>query len=115
LRLADVDLVGVATISVTLILNGWASRNARHKESVQRSTDLALLQQTVGTIKDRVDKEFGGNSGGAREKINSIDAKIDSRFAEQGKKIDKIDERTLEQAKDLAKLTGRFDEFTEYE
>jgi len=74
----------------------------QRKVEKKREIEFALLVQTVNTIKERMDKEFGGNSGGVRERINAMSAKIDH-----------IDERTIESAEGLARLTGRFDEHTD--
>lgn len=91
---------------------GWKKdrdkdKKERAKIDEERAVNNALLRAEVKAITDRMNKEFGGNSGGVRERINAMDKKID----EQTEKICHIDERSIQQGEDLAKLTGRFDEY----
>lgn len=80
----------------------WGWKKDRNKVNEERAVNNALLRQEVKAITDRMNKEFGGNSGGVRERINAMSAKIDH-----------IEEKIDETAIGLAKLTGRFDEHTD--
>ena len=81
----------------------WGAYFVRQKKvEAKRQVEAALMQQSLEFIKERMSKEFGGNSGGIRERINAI-----------GLKIENIEERTIETAEGLARLTGRFDEHTD--
>lgn len=77
------------------------------KTSQKREVKLELLIAKVETIDKRQEKEFGGNGGGFRERLNSMDKKLDS----QDKIHDDIIERQDETAQNVANLTGRFDEY----
>ena len=79
---------------------GW--KKERNKSSEERAINNALLTQKVEAITERMNKEFGGNSGGAREAINNLKVTVDN-----------IDKKVDKQGEDLAKLTGRFDEHTD--
>lgn len=74
----------------------------RKKLEQKHAVEFALLQQAVNYIKERMEKEFGGNSGGIRERINAMDGKID-----------KIEEKVDANAIDIAKITGQFSQHIE--
>lgn len=89
-----------ATCALMATWFGWYK--SRKSSEAKHAVEMALLHKDIKSIVDRMNKEFNGNSGGIRERINSMDDKID-----------RIEERVDENATDLAKLTGRFDEHTD--
>jgi hypothetical protein len=48
----------------------------------------AVVSTAVAPIHEKLEKEFGGNSGGVREAINKIDQKVDANRDELLKKMD---------------------------
>lgn len=110
------DLSGIASNVVQIIWGPsaavaayWAYKKARKaddekraNEKTEREVEMRLLHRDVTLIIERMNKEFNGNSGGIRERINMIDGKVDL-----------LDARVSENSIDLAKLTGRFDEHTD--
>ena len=57
------------------------NNRAKKKKSVDDAVNYALLQKSVVDLAAAFKKETGGNSGGFREKINSIDRKLDTHIA----------------------------------
>jgi len=76
----------------------WGSILIQQKRAEKRrEVEFALLQQQVTYIVERMNKEFGGNSGGAREAINSLKSTVET-----------IDKKVDTHGEDLAELRGRF-------
>ena len=80
----SVDVVGIVAVVIAVYSNGQINRRAKRKEIAatieiekSRAAELATLTAQVTDLKEKLDAETGGNSGGIREKVNSMDEKVD--------------------------------------
>ena len=110
-------IVTGATQTAVLLLALWGARRGLkkdHKESVgatiaaevDRQVKQDAMQATLKDLKEKFDKETGGNSGGLREAVNNIQdrqARIKDILDSEARKSEVISAQVHE-------LVGRFDE-----
>lgn len=68
-------LLGQIVIFVGLGVSVYTLKRSLKKDMDAKLVADTLLTKTVTDLKDKFDKETGGNSGGMREAINNIGAK----------------------------------------
>jgi hypothetical protein len=70
------------------------------------------LSDSIDAITKRLEKEFGGNSGGAREKMNTLAKDSERNHAEAMAKIEAVDVKVDGFVGQLQNLSGQFQELT---
>ena len=91
----NVDIVTVASVVTTIVLARRSDKKDRKKDEaarvaaeeakakalaaadIKRAEEFATLAQSVKDMKDKFDKETGGNSGGFREALNGVKSTIE--------------------------------------
>ena len=67
-----ISLVGQAMTLTGLLISVFVLSRSIRKDRETKLVSDALLAQKVTDLKEKFDKETGGNSGGMREAINTI-------------------------------------------
>lgn len=92
----------VVSTLLPLAAGVWGYFRLIGKRDQAHEVHSAIVNTKLESIEKTLEKQFGGNSGGIREAINSM----------QGK-VDKIEDRVNSMSAELANVSGRFEQHIE--
>jgi len=96
------NIAQILSVVFPILLGVYAFVRRTERKQLRQEASQALFEQKLEALKEMLDKQFGGNSGGIREAINNMTSKVD-----------KIEDRVNCIATDLASVSGKFEQHIE--